>query len=53
MVNLFFFLKKYFFSVFKVLKGFFVFIEDYTVEFGFLGSMFYIAVGRERKLLGN
>lgn len=53
MVNLFFPLKKYLSPVLKALKGPSASIEDYTAEFGSLGSMLHTAVGRERKSSGN
>lgn len=53
MVNLFFSLKKYLSPVLKALKGPSASIEDYTAEFGSLGSMLHTSVGRERKSSGN
>lgn len=46
-------LAKYLSPVLKALKGPSASIEDYTAEFGSLGSMLHTAVGRERKSSGN
>lgn len=53
MINLSFSFKKYLSPVLKALKGPSASIEDYTAEFGSLGSMLHTAVGRERKSSGN